>query len=650
MCGIAGRVNLRSGAPVDPGIVAGMTDLLSHRGPDDAGVHCEGAVALGHRRLSVLDLSPLGRQPMWTADGRVGLTFNGEIYNFRALRADLERRGHAFRSQTDTEVILAAYREYGVDCVTHLAGMFAFALWDATERRLLLARDRVGKKPLFYREDADGIAFASEPTAFLADPSFTPEPDLQALSHYLSYQYVPAPTSAFRGVRVLPPAHVLVAQTSGCTLTRYWALRYAPPTRLTQAEAAEALTDEMRRAVRVRLVSDVPLGAFLSGGLDSGLTVAFMAEATDQPVRTFSIGFSEEAFDERQAARAVAQRYGTRHTEFVVRPRAIDLLPQLVWHYGQPFADPSALPTYLLSALTRRHVTVALTGDGGDEAFGGYTWHRMAMEYARADRIPRALRAGVAALVGAPSTGPGDGSLQARVQRTVARLAASRGQRHASWVMTVPDAFKASLCTPAFLDACPEPSSARLEAIYAASTAPDALHQALEADVLTYLPDDLLAKLDVASMAHGLEARCPWLDHDLLAFAATLPAACKIDGARQKVLLRMLAVERLPADVVILPKRGFTVPLSTWLGGDLEPFARDVLLDGRLAGRGYFRMDGVARLLDEHRHGRGAWHDQIWTLLMLELWHRTFIDQRPTAAPPAPAMPDADVTDTVAPA
>lgn len=640
MCGIAGRVNFRSGAPVEAAQIASMCALIGHRGPDGQGVHCDGAVGFGHRRLAIIDLSPSGRQPMLTDDGDVVITFNGEIYNFQPLRHELEQRGHRFRSHSDTEVILAAYREYGDACVERLAGMFAFAVWDAPRRRLLIARDRLGKKPLHYRLDRDGVAFASEPKAFLADPGFVPAVNLQAVADYLNFQYVPAPLSAFTGVEKLPPAHTLVIENGNVTIRRYWRLSFAPQRpALSDDQAEDELGEHMQRAVRRRLISDVPLGAFLSGGIDSGLIVSYMAECLDSPVRTFSIGFPEEEFNELPAARLVAEKYGTRHEQFVVRPRAAELLPQIVWHYGEPYADSSALPTYILSELTRRHVTVALNGDAGDENFAGYSRYLAVMLSSRLDRIPRAARRALAGAAAAVS-GLVPSALFQRGARFAARLADTPERRYAALVMHFDPAMKRRLCTPAFLEATAEHGYSYLEQAFAASDAPTPLERALHADVQTYLPEDLLVKVDIATMAHGLEGRSPFLDHELMTFVATLPARFKVRGGEKKFLLRRLARRRLPPQLVQLPKKGFGVPIDSWLRQDLRETLRDALFDGRLAARGYFDMRVVQELFDQHASGRFAWHYQLWNLLMLELWHRMFIDTRPTAAPPRANIAD----------
>ena len=397
MCGIAGRLNFRSSAPVDPTVLGGMGDLLAHRGPDGEGLWHAGAVGLAHQRLAVIDLSDPARQPMTGEDPRVWAALNGELYNFRKLRTTLEARGHRFRTRSDTEVLLAVYAAHGMDCLSRLRGMFALALWDGGRRRLLPARDRPGKKPLYYRLDRDGITFASEPKTFLAEPAFEATPALGTLSDYLAYHYVPAPGSAFAGLGRVPPAHYLLVEDSQVRLERYWRLRYLPKRPQSEADAAAELLVRLRDAVRCRLVSDVPVGAFLSGGIDSSTVVALMAEAGAAPVRNFSIGFEERSHDELPFARLVARQHGTEHHEFIVRPEAVDILPRLIWHYNEPYADSLAIATFHLAELTRRHVTVALNGDGGDENLAGYRRHlagRFADRYAGLTRpVQRPLAA-----------------------------------------------------------------------------------------------------------------------------------------------------------------------------------------------------------------------------------------------------------------
>ena len=428
MCGIAGRYNFRSGAPVSAATVAQMCELLAHRGPDGQGVHVDGALGLGHRRLAIIDLSTAGRQPMTAGEGRFWITFNGEIYNFLELRELFEKSGYRFRSHTDTEVILAAYERYGIDCLQHLRGMFAFVIWDAQEQTLFAARDRLGKKPFYYRLDTDGLAFASEPKAFLAEPSFAARPDLEAISQYLSYQYVPSPLSAFEGVERLRPGHFLVLKNGQLNVQRYWRLRYQPKHRIDEAEASQRLLAELRQATKLRLISDVPLGAFLSGGVDSSAVVALMAELGSGPVKTFSIGFDEKRFDELEYARLVAKRYSTDHHEFVVRPSATEIFSKLAWHYNEPFGDSSAIPTYYLSQLTRQHVTVALNGDAGDENFAGYDRYVASGIAARYQRLPAPVRSVLATLVAPLPATAGGTSVWARGKRLIetSRMTASR--------------------------------------------------------------------------------------------------------------------------------------------------------------------------------------------------------------------------------
>lgn len=625
MCGIAGRLNFLSGAPVAAAAIQGMCDLIAHRGPDGDGTLVEGEIGLGHRRLAIIDLSPAGRQPMVSTDGRFWITFNGEIYNFQQLAAELRDAGRRFRTRTDTEVILAAYAEFGPDCLARLRGMFAFAIWDAREKTLFVARDRVGKKPLHFFLDSDGIAFASEPKAFLADPSFRAEPDLEAISAYLSYQYVPAPLSAFKGVQKLPPAHYLVVRDGRLSIHRYWKLSYAEKRRISEDDACDELIARLREAVKLRLISDVPLGAFLSGGIDSSAVVALMAECSSGPVKTFSIGFNEKDYDELPYARAVARRYETDHHEFVVSPKATEIFPKLVWHYNEPYADESAIPTYYLSELTRQHVTVALNGDGGDENFAGYNRYlenRAATFYTR---LPEWVRKSLSAAGGTIPAGA-DGRL-AKGRNWLARMAEPRTRRYAGRVMQFGTLLKAELCTPEFRRATADRDDAELilEA-FRQSDARDFTEAAIDADVAHYLPDCLLVKVDIATMAHGLEGRSPLLDHEFMEFAASLPRALKLRGREKKYIFRRAVRGLLPSEIVDRPKKGFGVPLDHWFRHELRDMAHDLLLSRRTLERGYFRRDVVERLLTQHSQGVHAWHDQLWNLLMLEMWHRTFID------------------------
>jgi asparagine synthase (glutamine-hydrolysing) len=638
VCGIAGRLNLNTRRPVDPGLLEGMCQLLAHRGPDGQGVDCHDFVGLGHRRLAIIDLSDAGRQPMRSADGRVVVTFNGEIYNFLELKADLERRGHVFRTRTDTEVILAAYAEYGLDFLTHLRGMFAFALWDTASETLLLVRDRLGKKPLFYRFDRDGIEFASEPKAFLANPDFRPEADAAAIAYYLTLQYVPSPLCAFRGVQKLPPAHCLIVRNGQAEARRYWRLTYLPKLAVSEEEAAELVRAKLDEAMRLRLISDVPLGAFLSGGIDSGLVVALMAGATSGRVRTFSIGFDEAAYNELPQARLVAERYGTEHHEFVVRPDAIDVLPRLVWHYGEPYADSSAIPTYYLAELTRRHVTVALNGDAGDENFAGYDRYLGSLLAARFDPyFPALLRRPVSAFGTWLRKGALSKQFRSRAGRFIEGFADRPERRYARWMTHFHPVMKDGLVTRDFQARASLANELEpIDRTFREADGPDLLDRTLAVDVENYLPDDLLVKVDIATMAHGLESRSPFIDHEFMELAARLPSHLKLRGTTKKYLLRRIAASLLPSEIITRPKMGFGVPLDRWFRAELRELAHDTLLSPRASQRGLFQADAVRRLLWEHERGTATWHYQIWNLLMLESWFRMFIDERPVA-PPGPA-------------
>ncbi len=630
MCGIAGRVNFVTGRPPSVELVRAMCNLLTHRGPDSGGAVVQGIAGLGHRRLAIINLSPAGRQPMSTCDGQVLITFNGEIYNFQELRSTLESRGHTFHTRTDTEVILAAYREFDVNCLQYLNGMFAFAIWDVQRERLFMARDRAGKKPLYYWLDQDGLAFASEPKAFLADPAFTATPNPVALSAYLTYQYVPTPLSAFQGVKKVPPANYLLLERGDISIKRYWKLSYARKTTISEQEAAAALLDKLREAVKVRLISDVPLGAFLSGGVDSGAIVALMAQLGSAPVRTFSIGFEEKAFDELAYARLVAERYQTDHREFVVRPKAIDLLPRLVWHYNEPFADSSAIPTFVLSELTRRYVTVALNGDAGDENFAGYERYLANLLAHQFDRMPEMVRRPIGRLAARMPRSGKSGSLLSRGRRFAEALSEPRERRYARWMSHFSHSLKTELCRSDFLEAGGPDAASILVDAYAASDATDFVDATLDVDVNNYLPDDLLVKVDIATMAHGLEGRSPLLDHNVMEFAASLPSNFKIKNGIKKHILKKAVESLLPAEIIDRPKMGFGVPLEAWFRDELKEMAFDILLSRQMREREYFNESFVKRLLDEHTKGVASWHYQLWNLLMLELWHRAFIDQRPT--------------------
>ena len=610
MCGIAGVFNFDPARPVDAAAVRSMTDTLAHRGPDGSGVFCQGSVGLGHRRLAIVDLSPLGAQPMGNEDGSVQVVLNGEIYNHHELRASLLAKGHAFRSQADTEVIVHLWEERQERCVEDLQGMFAFALWDANRQVLFIARDREGEKPLFYMATPDRFLFASELKAILADPDVRVNPDTVALQHYLAYQSVPAPMSAFQGIRKLRPAESLLVTRSGAQTPRtYWKLSYAEKRRVETASDLEALQEELierlKDAVRQRLMSDVPLGAFLSGGVDSSLIVALMAGLMERPVKTFSIGFADEAYNELPYARVVAERYKTEHHEFMVTPDARSLLTDLVWHYNEPFADSSAIPTFYVSKLAREFVTVALTGDGGDEAFGGYS------RYIGLD---------------APTLSSQDHqALQATQPKGLAPISLSQAQYYYK-LTHFHELYQRELFAPGFAGQLEMPTFEWMAEKFRRSDAASPAEQAMQVDLGFYLPDTLMTKVDVASMAYSLETRPPFLDHRFLEFAATVPSHLKVSGGMTKKILKDAARPFLPDRLIERRKMGFGVPIDLWFRNELREFVRGTLLSQRARERGYFKTAFVESLIARHEAGE-SWQYPIWNLLMFELWHQMFIDR-----------------------
>ena len=588
---------------------------------------------LGIQRLRIIDLET-GDQPIYNEDRSVVVVLNGEIYNFRELRARLERGGHTFATRTDTEVIAHLYEEEGPRCVESLHGMFAFALWDTNSRQLLIARDRVGKKPLFYYQREGVLTFASELNALLQDEHLPRELDHSALDCYLAYECVPTPLTPFRAVRKLPPASTLLFRGGAVSIDRYWRLDYsrklAPES---PAEVHERIRDAIRAAVQRRLVADVPLGAFLSGGIDSSAVVAAMAEASSEPVKTFSIGFESETLDELEHAQAVASQFATDHNELVVRPNAVEMVPEMVRRYGEPFGEPSALPMFYLAEMARQHVTVALSGDGGDESFAGYPRYPTNVLLGRTDHVPRAVRVAAAGL-GArlPTSGTIDSPLS-RVRRMALALPLDPPTRYFGYVSQLNGLDRHALYTPEYRQAI-EPSCAPevLLEPWRRSTAAALIDRMLDVDVNTYLPDNHLVKADVATMAHSLEVRSPLLDHELMELAAAVPAEMKVRGLQKKVVLRDALRGWLSDEVLDRPKQGFQLPIAEWFRGELRGWAQDVLLDPAARSRGYFREHYVSELLDEHAAGRRDYSRPIWSLVVLEIWHQQLVDRRPAAS------------------
>jgi asparagine synthase (glutamine-hydrolysing) len=635
MCGIAGILDLK-GRAVERRLLERICARLAHRGPDDQGFYLDRDVALGQRRLSIIDLSS-GRQPMGNEDGTVWVTFNGEIYNFLELRADLEGQGHRFATRTDTEVIVHAYEQYGTGCLERFRGMFAFAVWDSRQRSLFLARDRVGKKPLFYGWAGSQFVFASELQALVEHPGIRREVDPAAIDRYLTYGYIPAPGTIYRGVAKLSPGHFLVLKapegSPGIAAPReepYWQLEYTPKLDLDEDEAAEGLLEVLTEAVRLRLIADVPLGALLSGGVDSSVVVALMSRLSDRPVKTFSIGFEEKSFNELPYARLVAQRYGTDHHELIVRAQGLDVLPTLVRHHGEPFADSSAVPSYHVARLTRQHVTVALNGDGGDECFAGYERYLGSGLAERYQRIPRPVRVGMieplAALI--PATLPRRNRLS-QAKRFLQVAAQPTARRYLRWVTYFTPEQKQGLYTPEFRNRLGgHEGGAWLLHQFAdvRREGCDHLDALLATDVRSYLPHDLLVKMDIATMASSLEARSPFLDHKVMEFAARLPGRYKLRGTTLKYLLKKVARKLLPAENLDRRKMGFGIPVGNWMRGELRPLLDEVLLSPTALARGYFRPEAVQQLVEENAKGPHDQSSQLWALLWLELWHREFLE------------------------
>ena len=635
MCGIAGIASRTAANASGP--MRRMRDMLTHRGPDAAGEYVRPHVALGIRRLSIVDLVT-GDQPQSNEDGTVWTVFNGEIYNFIDLREELASRGHRFATErSDTEVIVHLYEDHGEHFVERLEGMFALAVWDERTRTLLLARDRMGKKPLLYAAEDDRITFASEHAALLEGLRRRPGIDPAAIRQYLRLGYVPAPGDAFRGVRKLEPAHVAVWRDGALELRRYWSPPAAGSLRISEGDAIAECRRLIGAAVARRLIADVPIGAFLSGGVDSSGVVATMASLSPH-VRTFSIGFEESDYSELPHARRIAERYGTDHHEFVVRPEGLEAVELLVRHYGEPYADSSAIPTYFLSRLTRQHVTVALNGDGGDELFAGYERYTAVQLASRLDRIPGALRRpalGIASRLLRDSISPL--SRSRRAKRFLRATAQDPRDRYLRWLGVFDTSELQGLLDPAFASAtaAAERTGALGDLPSFEGSDPVATAQAI--DRRLYLPDDLLVKVDIASMANSLEVRSPLLDRELVEFAVALPTALKIHGGERKYLLKKALEDRVPRENMYRRKQGFAVPIGTWFRGDLRGFTEEVLLSERARSRGYFQPHEVTRLVRDHADGRADHTHRLWALLMLELWHREFADRAGSQAEAIPA-------------
>lgn len=627
MCGIVGFV-YRKPQLAEREVLERMNRAIIHRGPDDDGFYTQGNVGLAMRRLSIIDLAS-GQQPICTPDKTKWIIFNGEIYNYQELRSDLEKQGHAFYTKSDTEVVLHLYDKYGPDCVKHLRGMFAFAIWDERKETLFLTRDRVGKKPLLYSHQPNGnLIFASEFRALLAHPEVGKEVDYEAIHHYLSYLCVPAPLTAFKQIRKLEPAHWLIWKNGEIKTERYWQPDFNKKIDISVEEAEEETLRILREAVKLRMISEVPLGAFLSGGVDSSAVVALMAEASETPVKTFSIGFEEQDFSELKYAKRVAEHIGADHHEFIVKPDALDVLPTLVEHYGEPYADSSAIATYYVAKETRKHVTVALNGDGGDESFAGYERYfamRLAEKY---NKIPQFLRKSI--VEPAVNLFPASELKRSRardMKRFVKAASLPKAERYFRWMSCLDRQTKERIYTPHFKDQVKTAETANfLNSWFSHANGLGVVDTAMFVDQMTYLPNDLLVKVDIASMAVSLEARSPFLDHKLIEFAASLPEKIKLQGVETKSLLKKVASRLVPKEVLYRPKMGFGVPYGSWLRGELKGLVFETLLSETSSKRSIFQQSEIQHLVTQHMEGKIDNSYQLVTLIMLELWFQQYID------------------------
>lgn len=623
MCGVVGKFNYATGKPVAEPLLLDMCRVISHRGPDAQGVYVEQAVGLGHRRLSIIDLSENGRQPMCSADGLAWITFNGEVYNFETIRKDLVRAGCRLRGRSDTEVIVNLYRERGDGCLRDLRGMFAFGIWDRERSELFLARDRIGKKPLYYYDDGKTLVFASEIKGILRDPDVRRVVNEESIADYLRYDYVPDPKTIFRNLHKLEPGHWLKCTREGVVTRQYWDVSFRGAADTSLDEAAEELKGLIEESVRIRLVSDVPLGAFLSGGIDSSAVVALMAGMQGKPVTTCTIGFDDQAYDERAYARTVSTAFGTDHHEFLVHQNVAEVLDGLAWHYDEPFADPSSVPTYYVSKITRQKVTVALSGDGGDENFAGYEkYHTDAVENRCRSMLPAFLWRLLSRALGGGAERSGPALL--RKARTFARAVASQGSYgfyltntrydDAFWNTLLSDGFKKRLGGY-------DPSSVTRKHFERAGTE-DHISRMLYTDIKTYLPGDILVKVDRMSMAHSLEVRAPLLDHRVVEFAATLPSRLKYRRGEKKIVLRRAFEKVLPPEVLARRKMGFTPPMGGWMREDLKQVVRDLFFHGDCRLASVLNMDQVRRIYESHQARTGEYGEVLWNMLMLEMWFR----------------------------
>jgi len=629
MCGITGKIYLNDKTVSEQDILI-MNEKILHRGPDDGGVYIspDQKVGLGHRRLSIIDLSPLGHQPMRYLD-RYEIVFNGEIYNFQEKKIELEKDGYIFKSKSDTEVIMVLYDKFGKECLTHLRGMFAFTIYDEQEKTVFCARDRVGKKPFKYYLDENVFIFGSELKAILTQKEYKKEPDYIAIHHYLTLQYCPAPLTGFKDLKKLEPAHYLFVdlKTKKVEKERYWKLDYSQKLNLSEDEWKKRIMQKLEEAVKLRMISDVPLGAFLSGGIDSSAIVALMSKFSKTPVKTFSIGFEEEKYNELKYAKIVAKKFKTDHKEFIVKPDAIKMLPQLVYQYEEPYADSSALPTYYVSKMTREYVTVALNGDGGDENFAGYgrySVQKFGILYNKFipfhKKIILPIVKFLATLV--------KNTFFDRAYIFANTLSQKYNYRYINYIRYFSNELKEKIYTDNFKEKTKNIDSYKIVADkFNEAGTKDKMDQCLYADFSTYLHDDLMAKVDIDSMAVVLEGRSPFLDYEMLELTAKIPFNLKLKGLNnKKYILKETLRGLVPNEVMFRPKMGFGIPIDVWFRGKLKDFAYDTLLSEKAINRGLFKKEAIKDILDEHVNTQINHAYRIWALITLELWFQEYFD------------------------
>ncbi|MCU0643736.1 MAG: asparagine synthase (glutamine-hydrolyzing) [bacterium] len=628
MCGICGIVYSDREQQVEQSLLKNMCDAIVHRGPDDDGYYTDRHVGLGMRRLSIIDLST-GKQPISNEDGKIWIVFNGEIYNHKEIRKELEHYGHHFKTQTDTEAIVHAYEEYGENCVQKLNGMFAFAIWDQRKNQIFLARDRVGIKPLYYFFDKKRLVFGSELKSILQAGEIPRRIDLQALDNFLTLEYIPAPLSIFQDIRKLAPAHTLTFKNNDISIREYWDVELK--TNGSQlGELTTNLRDLLQDAVKIRLMSDVPLGAFLSGGVDSSSIVALMAQVMDQPVKTFSIGFEDSTYNELEYARLIAKTFKTDHHEFIIKPDAVELSDTLLKYLDEPFGDFSIFPTYLVSKMAREYVTVVLSGDGGDELFAGYDTYiadKIAKKYY--SRLPHGLRNGVMTKIMdlIPPSSKKKGLIN-RAKRFVEGTKLPEDLHHTRWMIFLQEAEKDLLYSREMNSGILEKDSYKFIRNYFSNVAyngSDEINKQMYVDLKTYLVDDILVKVDRMSMATSLEARVPFLDYRFVEFAATIPGEYKMQGKKTKVILKQAMEELLPKEILYRGKEGFSIPIKNWLKKELKPLMMDTLAPEKIKREGFFNSEYIDKLVNEHLKGAENHSHRLWALIIFGRWYDLYM-------------------------